>query len=230
MPISEAMRARHMVRKYTDKPLPADIVEKLQERIDGLNAEHDVKIALALQNTDGFSPAIKLVLAKGVRNFFVMAGPDDVTVDERLGYCGAELMLLAQELGLNTWWVGGTFSRKGASAVVDASAKVVGIVAVGYGATQGAPHKTKAPSDVAAYKVAAGDAVAAESEWPAWFSEGVEAALLAPTALAKQSFEITCEGNAVRITCDNGIFTGVDLGLVRYHFEQGAGRENFTWV
>ena len=29
MPISEAMRARHMVRKYTDKPLPADIVEKL---------------------------------------------------------------------------------------------------------------------------------------------------------------------------------------------------------
>ena len=96
MPITEAMRARHMVRKYTDKPLPADIVEKLQERIDGLNAEHDVKIALALQNTDGFSPAIKLVLAKGVRNFFVMAGPDDVTVDERLGYCGAELMLLAQ--------------------------------------------------------------------------------------------------------------------------------------
>ena len=44
MPISEAMRARHMVRKYTDKPLPADIVEKLQERIDGLNAEHDVKL------------------------------------------------------------------------------------------------------------------------------------------------------------------------------------------
>ena len=38
------------------------------------------------------------------------------------------------------------------------------------------------------------------------------------------------EGSTVHIDCDNGIFSGVDTGLVKYHFELGAGKENFEWV
>ena len=26
-----------------------------------------------------------------------------------------------------------------------------------------------------------------------------------------------------------GIYSDLDLGIVRYHFETGAGKENFTW-
>ena len=36
--------------------------------------------------------------------------------------------------------------------------------------------------------------------------------------------------NKVSIRCDNGIFSGVDTGLVKYHFELGAGKENFEWI
>lgn len=160
---------------------------------------------------------IKLILAKGVNNFFIMAGPRGA--DERLGYCGADLMLYAQTLGLNTWWVGGTYNRKGAAEKSE-GAIPVGVIAVGYGQTQGVPHKTKTADAVSSY----------EGDVPEWFRNGVNAALLAPTALAKQSFFIKGSDNKAELTCDNGIFTDVDKGLVKYHFELGAGKENFEWA
>ena len=69
-----------------------------------------------------------------------------------------------------------------------------------------------------------------QSGSPKWFKDGIEAALLAPTALAKQAFTISGTDNKVSISCDNGIFTGVDTGLVKYHFELGAGKDSFEWV
>lgn len=33
MDMKQAMKERHMVRKYTDEPIPEDIVEKLNHRV-----------------------------------------------------------------------------------------------------------------------------------------------------------------------------------------------------
>lgn len=219
MDLKEAMRQRHMVRRYTDRPLPAEIVKELGEYIDKMNQLYGLSVELKTEDSSAFHALIKLVLAKGVRNFFIMAGADAPDLDERLGYCGAGLMLYAQTLGLNTWWVGGTFHRKRMTEIAHGN-RVAGVVAVGYGQTQGVPHKTKKPEQVSSYR---GDA-------PEWFRQGIDAALLAPTALAKQAFLINGSGNKVSIQCDNGIFSGVDTGLVKYHFELGAGKENFEWV
>ena len=215
----EAMHERHTVRRYTDKAIPAETMEKLRGRIDDNNKKYDLAIRLMVDDTNAFNAAVKLVLAKGVRNYFILAGRDVPDLDERLGYSSADLMLYAQTLGLNTWWVGGTFNRKKVSVMVP-DVKVIGVVAVGYGAVQGIPHKTKTSEEVSSYK----------GEMPDWFRSGVDAALLAPTALAKQAFFIRGEGRTVSITCENGIFSGADRGLVKYHFELGAGRENFEWV
>lgn len=221
MDMIEAMAKRHTVRSYLDKPLPADVRAQLDERIDELNGQYGLNMSLICDNTQAFNGVLKLVLAKGVKNYIVLAGPDEPGCGERLGRCSAELMLLAQTLGLNTWWVGGTFSRAKVASVaqVPANCTVVGIVAVGYGATTGKPHTSKAPEEVASYEGVA----------PAWFDRGVAAALLAPTALNKQAFTLAGVGNKVRFTCSNGAFTDVDAGIVRYHFELGAGTENFTW-
>ena len=201
MDMKEAMKARHMVRKYTDRTIPADIVDKLNERIRMNNELHGLSIRLMTNDKSAVPGVVRLILAKGVNNFFIMAGPDGA--DELCGYCGADLMLYAQTLGLNTWWVGGTYN----------------IIAVGYGQTQGVPHKTKAAEQVSSY----------DGEAPQWFMDGIEAALLAPTALAKQAFTISGTENKVSISCDNSIFTGVDTGLVKYHFELGAGKDKFQW-
>lgn len=219
MDFKEAMCQRHMVRSYTDRPIPAEIVKELRGYIDKTNQLYGVSVELKTEDSSAFHAVIKLVLAKGVRNYFIMAGKDAPDLDERLGYCGAGLMLYAQTLGLNTWWVGGTFNRKRMTKISHGS-RVAGVVAVGYGQTQGVPHKTKKPEQVGSYS----------GEEPEWFRQGIDAALLAPTALAKQAFMIKGSGNKVSIKCDNGIFSGVDSGLVKYHFELGAGKDNFKWV
>ncbi len=220
MTLKEAMYERHTVRKYKDKPLPEDIIELLNKRVFENNSTHNVSVRLITEDESAFNKLIRLVLAKGVKNYFVLCGNDASDLDERIGYVSADLMLYAQTLGLNTWYVGGTYSRK---AVKQSSPgeRVIGVVAVGYGETNGKPHKSKSADQVSSYK---------GGEAPSWFTEGVKAALLAPTALNKQAFMIRGKENKVSIKCENGIFSGADLGIIKYHFTLAAGMENFEYV
>ena len=221
MTLEEAMRARHTVRRYTDRKLPEDTADHLTGRIQEHNSRRGLAMSLVTENTEAFGPVLRLFLAKGVRNYVILAGKDRPGLEEDLGYCGADVMLFAQTLGLNSWWVGGTYSRKGVgrNAAPEAE-KLLGLIALGYGAVQGVPHKSKAPQEIAAY----------EGEATDWFTRGVEAVLLAPTALNKQAFSIRGQGRRVSMTCDSGVFSGVDLGIGKYHFELGAGKESFDWI
>lgn len=63
---------------------------------------------------------------------------------------------------------------------------------------------------------------------PEWFKNGIEAALLAPTAMNQQKFLFTLNGNTVTAKAGMGFYTKVDLGIVKCHFEIGAGRAFFT--
>lgn len=218
MNLKEAMQKRHMVRKYINKPISDDLINKINERIEMNNKNYNLSMKLMVDNNKGVSSIMKLILAKDVNNFIILAGDNSANLDERLGYSGADIMLYAQTLGLNTWWVGGTFNRS-VSQYVEGK-KVTGIIAIGYGESQGKPHKSKMVEDVSKYN---GTII------PSWFISGVDGALLAPTALNKQDFMIIGDGNKVKIECDNGIFTGSNVGLIKYHFELGAGKENFEW-
>lgn len=220
MTMQEAMKLRHTVRRYTDRKISEALLARLTERLRGYHEQYGLSMKLVTENRDAFGPLLRLVLAKGVQNYVVLAGPDRPETGERIGRCGADFMLFAQTLGLNTWWVGGTFSRGGVGKHVPKGEKLLGLIALGYGADQGRPHKSKKPEEIAGYS----------GDWPAWFTAGVEATLLAPTALNKQAFSIRGEGRRVSMTCDNGVFSGVDLGIGKYHFELGAGRENFEWA
>lgn len=221
MTIKEAMEVRHTVRSYVDRAISQETVSLLTERIARNNRAYQLSMKLVTEDTRAFPAAMKLILAKGVHNYIVLAGANGSGLDERLGYCGADVMLYAQTLGLNTWWVGGTFSRKSVrkSAGLTKAERMTGILAVGYGATQGTPHKSKRPEEVSTYRGVA----------PEWFTAGVNAVLLAPTALNRQAFTIAGEGDTVSMTCDNGVFSDIDLGIGKYHFEVGAGTEAFRW-
>ena len=72
---------------------------------------------------------------------------------------------------------------------------------------------------------------------PSWFKKGVEAALLAPTAVNQQKFSFEYAGmsnNRYQIRAKKGFsmigYTQMDLGIAKYHFEIGAGKDNFDWV
>ena len=64
---------------------------------------------------------------------------------------------------------------------------------------------------------------------PQWFRKGIEAALLAPTAMNQQKFQFSLKGSQVLAKAGRGFYSKVDLGIVKYHFELGAGKDKFTW-
>ena len=220
MTIQEAVKERHMVRKYQEKPIPMGIAAQLQERLTEDNQASGLCLTLVTGSNDGLGAMAKLI-SKNVNNYIILAGPDTPALDKALGYWGADAMLFAQTLGLNSWWVGGMFNAKGAAKhLTGTGLRVNGVIAVGYGATQGVPHKSKTTADISSYDGTA----------PQWFQDGVSALRLAPMALNKQAYCVRGKDNKVILTCDSGHFAGIDLGIGKYHFEVGAGKDNFEWT
>ena len=219
--IDEAIQNRHTVREYKKTPIPDEIASQLRERIKQLNSEYGLEMRLVLGSGDAINALFKFVKTKNVNNYIVLAGKNTKDVEENLGYCGADLMLLAQMLGLNSWWVGGTINKGAARTTghIPDGCRITGVIVIGYGEYQGVPHKSKKAEDIAKYY---GDA-------PYWFMRGVGAVLLAPTAMNRQDFKIRGDGNKVLIGTGGGAMAKTDLGIAKYFFEAGAGKENFTW-
>ncbi len=150
----------------------------------------------------------------GVKNYIALVGKRADDLEERLGYCGEKIVLKAQELGLNTCWV--AMSHGKSSAKINRGEKQVCLIALGYGVANGVPHKTKTVFEVSNY----------QKDMPEWFLNGVQAALLAPTAINQQKFffELLSNGS-VKATCGRGFYTKLDFGIVKYHFEACSKRK-----
>lgn len=227
MTLQEAITARHSVRKYIDKEIPADIVTVLQDKIAEYNKVGNLNIQLVLNETRAFTGMLSYGSFSGVRNYFVMVGKKGADLDERVGYYGEQLVLLAQTLGLNTCWVGLSYRKVPEAYNVGKDEKLACMIALGYGETQGVSHKIKTIEQVSN----------ASDLTPAWFKRGVEAALLAPTAVNQQKFSFEYVGmsnNHHKVRAKKGFsiigYTQMDLGIAKYHFEIGAGKVNFEWV
>ena len=227
MTLQEAITARHSVRKYIDKEIPADIVTALQDKIAEYNKVGNLNIQLVLNETRAFTGMLSYGSFSGVRNYFVMVGKKGADLDERVGYYGEQLVLLAQTLGLNTCWVGLSYRKVPEAYNVGKDEKLACMIALGYGETQGVSHKIKTIEQVSN----------ASDLTPAWFKRGVEAALLAPTAVNQQTFSFEYVGmsnNRHLVRAKKGFsmigYTQMDLGIAKYHFEIGAGKNNFDWV
>ena len=228
MSLKEAIEARHSVRAYNGQPLSEEIVNVLQDRIAELNREGQLHIQLILNEPKAFLGTLaKYGRFRGVNNYIVMAGRKTEDLDERVGYYGEHLVLLAQTLGLNTCWVGLSYSKVPGTYVLDEGEKIACYIAVGYGETQGVAHKIKTVEQVSN----------ATDKTPLWFKRGVEAALLAPTAVNQQKFSFKYVGindGRHQVLAKRGFsmigYTQMDLGIAKCHFEIGAGKENFEWL
>lgn len=222
MTIMEAITNRHSVRSYQDKAIPADIVAALAKEIAACNAEGGLHIQLVTNEKDAFAGFMAHYgKFSGVQNYIALIGKKSADLDEKLGYYGERIALAAQRLGLNTCWVAMTM-RKGIvrkNCTIASGEKLVCVLSLGYGTTQGAAHTSKAM-----------EALCDAGQKPVWFVQGMEAVLLAPTAMNQQKFLFSLKGNQVSAKSTGGFYSKVDLGIVKYHFEIGAGKENFTWA
>lgn len=210
----EIIQQRHSVRQYTAAPIEPEKRAALQERIAQINRETGLHIQIFFDEPKCFDSFMAHYgKFTGVSNYIALVGKKSPKLEEQLGYFGEELVLKAQAMGLNSCWVAMTHGKSGAA--VEKGEKQVCLISLGYGETQGVAHKSKPVQ-----------AVCNAADMPDWFSDGMAAALLAPTAMNQQKFffERTADG-AVHARCGKGFYTRLDLGIVKYHFETVSGKK-----
>ena len=235
MTLLDAIGARHSVRKYKEDPIPDEILDVLRDRVRAINQEAGLHIQLVTDEPKAFggfkstSGLLSYGAFSGVKNYFIMAGEKGDDLDEKIGYYGEQLVLLAQTLGLNTCWVGLSYSKVPGTYELAEAEKIGCYISLGYGLTQGKSHKSKTAKEVSN----------ASDLTPEWFNRGIDAALLAPTAVNQQKFYIEYlglgdQGGLPRVAAKPLFsmigYTQIDLGIVKYHFEVGAGKERFEWA
>lgn len=220
MTIQEAVQQRHSVRQYSDTPLTDEQISALQERVGEYNAASGLHIQLVIGEGRAFSGLMaRYGKFSGVRNYFALIGPKSAGFREKMGYYGEKLVLDAQMLGLNTCWVGVSFSKIASAVQIEDGEEFYAVIAVGHGETQGVPHRSKTVEELSD-----GAGVA-----PSWFRRGVECAMLAPSALNRQDFHFRYTCAKVRLTGKSGHFADIDRGIAKLHFEIGAGKDSSVW-
>lgn len=213
--ILEVMKARHSVRQYTDKAIEREKRDVLNALINEINRKEGLHIQVLYDEPECFDSFMAHYgKFSGVRNYIALIGKKSSNLDEKLGYFGEEIVLKAQTLGLNSCWVAMTHGKS--RAVINKGEKLVCLISLGYGVTNGVAHTSKPLSKLCN----------ASDNMPDWFQTGMEASSLAPTAMNQQKFrfELSQDGS-VRLTCQSGFYTKLDMGIVRYHFEAATGRK-----
>lgn len=217
MDLMQAVKERHSVRKYADKSISEEIKTSLNQIIGECNEEGGLNIQAVFDEEKAFDCFMaRYGKFSGVKNYIVLAG--EKGKDEQIGYYGEKLVIFMQSLGLNSCWVALTYKKVKEAYSLNKGEKVYCVLAFGYGENSGATHKVKPIEKVASVENA-----------PEWFVKGVECALLAPTAMNQQKFYFSVENGVVKAKAGAGFYSKIDLGIVKYHFELGAGKENFSW-
>lgn len=214
MDIMEVMKARHSVRQYEDREIEPELCAQLSEYVAALNVESGLNIQLIANEPKCFNSLMAHYgRFSGVSNYIAIVGRKGDDIEEKVGYYGEKVVLKAQELGLNSCWVALTHGKS--TAVIGNGEKLYIIISVGYGKSAGVAHKNK---DITKLAVISDDD-------PQWYIDGVQAALLAPTAVNQQKFMIERAGEEAKITAPKGMLTLMDLGIVKCHFELASGHK-----
>ena len=216
MKIIDAIKERHSVRQYYDKQIDEKIVFELNKEIEECNKESGLNIQLITNESKAFNCFVahygKFV---DVKNYIALIGKKSKNLDELCGYYGEKLVLKAQQLGLNTCWVAMSYKKIPSAFMINKDEKLVVVISIGYGKNKGKNHKSKTIEEVSNVS----------TNTPEWFKNGVELALLAPTAMNQQKFKIIYNNDSVILKAGIGMYTKLDLGIIKYHFEIGANRK-----
>ena len=222
MDIIQAIKERHSVRRYQDRAIEQAVIEEMKAEVAKINQISGLNIQMFINEPKAFNSLLAHYgKFRNAKNYLAIVGEKGEDLDERCGYYGEKLVLKLQMLGLNSCWVALTFAKGKIPLKLQEKEKLVCVIAFGYGETKGVAHKNKPIEKL--YK--------ASEPIPQWFKNGMEMALLAPTAVNQQKFLFTLLAEReVRAEVTGGFYSQIDLGIVKLHFEIGAGKENFEWV
>ena len=211
MDILELMKERHSVRQYKNQTIELAKREAINALINDVNAKSKLSIQAFYDEPKCFNSFMAHYgKFENVENYIAIVG--NKNEQEKAGYYGEKIVLKCQELGLNTCWVGMTHGKS--KAEIKRGQKLLVIISLGYGETQGVPHKSKSIAEL-------GKA----DQSTEWFGRGMEAVSLAPTAVNQQKFLFELKNGNVTAKNLGGFYSNMDLGIAKYHFEAAIWHE-----
>lgn len=211
MDIIQTMKERHSVRQYKQQPIEQEKRAEIDQLISEINQESGLKMQVFYDEPNCFNSFMAHYgKFKDVSNYIAIVGTKQD--QEKAGYYGEKLVLRCQELGLNTCWVAMTHGKT--LAKIEKGEKLLIVISLGYGQTPGVPHKSKSIEQLSK-----------ADEPTEWFTKGVEAAMLAPTAMNQQKFMFELKNGVVTAKALSGFYAKIDLGIVKYHFEAATDHE-----
>ena len=207
----EIIKNRHSVRQYKEQAIEQSKREEINSFIKDVNDKSNLSIQAFYDEPTCFDSFMAHYgKFENVKNYIAIVG--NKNEQEKAGYYGEKIVLKCQKLGLNTCWVAMTHGKS--KAEIKKGQKLLIIISLGYGKTQGVPHKSKSIADL-------GHA----DQQTEWFETGMEAVSLAPTAMNQQKFLFELKNGKVTARNLGGFYSKIDLGIVKYHFEAVTGHE-----
>ena len=203
--MNETILHRKSQRSFREEELKEELIRKIQEEVSEVNAESALAIEFVEDGSRAFRHFGKSYgLFKNVRS-----------------------LLLAEGLGLDTCWVGGTFDRESFSYPEEEDVQAV--ILLGYAGESGLKEKIM-NSFLPTKKRPWESRIEGDSPYPKWVREGMEAVALAPSALNKQKPFFHYHEGILTATVENTYEMDlVDLGIAKYHFEVAVGSGHFVF-
>ena len=211
MEILEIIKSRHSVRQYRNQTSEESKREGLNTCIKEANEESHLSIQVFYDEPKCFDSFMAHYgKFTNVGNYIAIVG--NKSDQEKAGYYGEKIVLKCQEMGLNTCWVAMTHGKS--QAKIKKGQKLLILISLGYGDTQGVAHRSKSIKELSH-----------ADEETEWFTKGMEAVCLAPTAMNQQKFLFELKNGVVTAKSLGGFYSKIDLGIAKYHFEAVTGHE-----
>jgi nitroreductase len=227
-----AIERRGSRRTFDGSPVPEDKLERIEAACDGFRPWENARTVLVRDPaTDVFRGIVgSYGKVTGAPHLLAMIGSVEALYDQRAGYTGEAIVLLATSLGVGTCWIGGFFDHDLAAALTDIQPdeRILAVSPLGTPVTElsadelalrgFARSKHRKPAE----KIAPGS-----DRWPAWAQSAVAACVSAPSAMNRQPWRFSMDGDALVISADSPFETPrvtrrLDCGIGMLHAELGA--------
>jgi len=231
----EAGRVRSSRRSYTGAPIAPSTLDSIEFFADGFRPSEVARTVVLREAPESMFTGIvgSYGRVSGSPSALVIVGRSGAPgAEECAGYTGEGVVLEATRLGLDTCWIGGTFSASKLAATIglETGERIFCVSPLGY-AQQSLSfaertvfgHKDTGPKPrKPAEEIAPGNAA-----WPSWVRTGIEAARLAPSAMNRQPWRFSYVDGRVTISFDGAdiykkVSKRLDCGIAMLHFEVGA--------
>ena len=224
----DAIEKRFSVRGYTGESLDGEKIEKIKFLINKYNEQSGLDIQFVEDGSKAFDSARKTYgMFRNVRSVIVFKGKAELEhLDEKAGFYGEALLLDLVDMGLGTCWVGGTFDKESFSC--PENERIVIVMTVGEYQKQNMKEKFIL-AQLHKKRKAWETRIDADTDIPDWVKEGIEAVVLAPSAVNSQKPHFNYRNGELSVNIpDDHSMTKVDLGIAKYHFTCTSGG-SFAW-